>query len=596
MSHDIAKNKDRLFQLTNFTGSSGLAIVFRNHKPVFITDNRYKIQSQIEVDEQVFEIQDPDQSVDLQQLIKDRYDWQNLGGDIMIDGSLFSMQFYENLSKRLLEEGIQLNVNLDQPIIDEAVQISESIKSQSKEAEVKVYKLEEKYSGESSKAKVEKIFSHQKSKNLEAIFVSSPEEVCWVTNLRALGSHEYEPIFNGFLLLMKNERSYLFLDDDCQKGFLKTEAIKQCDIDIEVKSVNEFQSVIQSLDQNLLHSVGIDKKSCQQKYYQILKDKFKHQILFDSFSPISELRVIKNESELKGIKEALKLESAALICFYANLKEKLIKNQVIYEHEGPAILDKIRKEIALDYFLGNSFPMIMGSGPNGAIVHYRAKEGSSLRLQHNLPFLVDTGAQYLFGTTDTTRTHLFDTTLLQKEGHLNYLKDMYTRVLIGNLALQETKFPLGKTYAHQLDALARRSLWEVGEDFKHGVGHGVSHCGPVHEYPHYAYGKNPQSALMLQEGMIITNEPGFYKEGQFGIRIENITQVEKYNDQFLKFKALTLVPYCKNLISRSLLDKSYQRTIKEYYTRIEKDVVPIIKSRNNQYEIDFLGDEMIDFI
>jgi Xaa-Pro aminopeptidase len=209
--------------------------------------------------------------------------------------------------------------------------------------------------------------------------------------------------------------------------------------------------------------------------------------------------------------------------------------------------------------------MILGSGPNGAIIHYRAEEGSSAKLDACTPILCDTGAQYLTGTTDTTRTFLFQEA--KHNSHFySYLKEMYTRVLMGNLDLQTAKFPY-RTYGNQLEGFARRHLWSIGKDFKHGVGHGVSFCGPVHEYPHFAYAKK-SPLIHLQPHMTITNEPGYYEEGQFGIRIENIMVVDKVlnNNDFLCFRPLTLVPYCSRLIQKDLLEKAHQTTVSTYYT------------------------------
>ena len=274
------------------------------------------------------------------------------------------------------------------------------------------------------------------------------------------------------------------------------------------------------------------------------------------------------------MERALKLESAALIAFYAKLENRLVeKREKIYEHEVPVILNELRSQIGSDQYLNmNSFPMILGSGANGAIVHYRAEEGSSLMIDPNQPLLCDTGAQYLTGTTDTTRTFLFkepETQTPDQKAFYNHLKEMYTRVLMGNLDFQTTNFPGGHnkyTYGSQIEAIARRQLWSVGRNFNHGLGHGVSCCGPVHEYPHYAVAKpGPGSpAIHLQEGMIITNEPGYYEEGQFGIRIENIMLIEKFKnskEQLLSMRPLTLVPYCSKLIVKDLLEMSHKRAI-----------------------------------
>lgn len=220
--------------------------------------------------------------------------------------------------------------------------------------------------------------------------------------------------------------------------------------------------------------------------------------------------------------------------------------------------------------MGPSFPAIVGAGPNGAIVHYRPTEENHATCENLLtPILIDTGGHYLDGTTDTTRTLIFSEDYQQDETLAN-LSEMYTRVLMGNLDLQLATFPAKRTMGSSIEALARRHLWEIGSDFSHGVGHGVSHCGPVHEYPHYAFAKSAPYACPLDSGMIITNEPGFYKEGSYGIRIENILHVcaTENHQNFLRFENMTMVPYCKELLERQLLRDEHKSEILEYYEQI----------------------------
>lgn len=213
--------------------------------------------------------------------------------------------------------------------------------------------------------------------------------------------------------------------------------------------------------------------------------------------------------------------------------------------------------------MGPSFPAIVGAGPNGAIVHYRpTKENHAVSSSLSTPILIDTGGHYLDGTTDTTRTLAFSEECIVENPDL---REMYTRVLMGNLDLQMTEFPGDKrTFGSSLESFARRYLWDVGCNFSHGVGHGVSHCGPVHEYPHYAFGKpDGQYASPLESGMIITNEPGFYKEGSYGIRIENMLHIihSHKNANFLAFENLTMVPYCKELLDQALLIDRHKEEI-----------------------------------
>jgi Xaa-Pro aminopeptidase len=233
-------------------------------------------------------------------------------------------------------------------------------------------------------------------------------------------------------------------------------------------------------------------------------------------------------------------------------------------------LHKHRQKYGGEKYLGPSFPAIVGSGPNGAIVHYRPHEGTSLKVTDlGTNILIDTGAHYMNGTTDTTRTIVFSEPL---QGA--YLKEMYTRVLMGNLDLQAATFPGKKTFGMQIESFARQHLWQVGKDFGHGLGHGVSHCGPVHEYPHYAFARSPQYQVPLTPGMVITNEPGYYETNEFGIRIENILTVTTVQEdpEFLGFENLTLVPYCKQLIDKQMLSEKHKHMIRDYYDQIEMNL------------------------
>ena len=200
---------------------------------------------------------------------------------------------------------------------------------------------------------------------------------------------------------------------------------------------------------------------------------------------VSSQKVVKNQTEIDNLKHALLTESCALISTYAQIKAK-ISEGTFYEHHAEAMLRQKRQRYGGDEYLLPSFPAIVGAGPNGAIVHYRPMEGTDRKVTRlDECVLIDTGAHYMQGTTDTTRTLVFSDTANHE------LKEMYTRVLMGNLDLESTCFPAGKTFGYQIEPFARRHLWKAGVDFGHSVGHGVSHCGPVHEYPHYAFARNP---------------------------------------------------------------------------------------------------------
>jgi Xaa-Pro aminopeptidase len=243
-------------------------------------------------------------------------------------------------------------------------------------------------------------------------------------------------------------------------------------------------------------------------------------------------------------------DCAAVIKYFAWLENELKSNPdtVITEYDGARKVDYFRTEG--DYFKGPSFDTISSTGPNGAVIHYKPAKDTALRLNLNEVYLLDNGGQYLDGTTDITRTVHFggtEPTAFQKE--------MYTRVLLGNLDLERLIWPSNSTFAGlDFDAFARRRIWEVGLDYKHGTGHGVGSFLCVHEGPH---GTSRGNKVKFEEGMCVSNEPGYYHDGEFGIRIENINMIQKhpkYADRFY-FENLTVHPYCRELIDKSLLSQ-----------------------------------------
>ncbi|CDW73923.1 x-pro aminopeptidase [Stylonychia lemnae] len=566
MSHDMSKDQDRLYKLTNFTGSNGLAIVFQNRKPIFMTDNRYKLQSQQEINPDEFEIMDPSLSTEISEILTENKSSDQPYASVYIDGSLFPLSFTERIKKQLLKSGIKFEINIKEPLVDQVLQQHPDNQA-NQSNQPKIHGFELKNPGLTFEEKRMLALNHQISKKmgLDSIYVSSPEEVSWFLNMRATGINEYSPIINGFMVISKNHKTYLFVDKQSKQALEQTRLRLEGDI-IEICDLGQFKDRITNLG---LESIGIDRRSCSSGAYEVL-----------------------NQSGIKSIK--FFEESAALISFYAKLNAKLNADEKIHEHDCPQILDEIRQQLAGSSYLSNSFPMICGSGGNGAIIHYRAQDNHSRLLNKDESVLIDTGAQYIQGTTDTTRTLLFSN---KKSSKYDNIREMYTRVLLGNLSLEKTQIPKG-TYGYQIESIGRRHLWEVEKDFSHGIGHGVSHCGPVHEYPHYAYGKDKNSALALQENMIITNEPGYYLENQYGIRIENMLLIEKCenNHEFLKFKSLTLVPYSKNLIDMQLLDQSHKFWIKGYYSQILHEIEPILKRNNKLEALDYLHKETKEFI
>lgn len=286
-------------------------------------------------------------------------------------------------------------------------------------------------------------------------------------------------------------------------------------------------------------------------------------------SPVQLARAIKSEAEKHGMRQAHRRDAAAVVRFLAWLDDNFAG---LDEISAADQLEDFRKEN--EYFKGLSFDTIAGFGPNGAIVHYRASDKTRLPIDDSTLFLLDSGAQYLDGTTDITRTlHLGTPTAAQREH--------YTRVLRGHLALGRATFPKGTTGTH-LDALARLPLWEVGLNYGHGTGHGVGCYLSVHQGPHRV--SPALNDVALEPGMVLSNEPGLYLTGEYGIRIENLVLVtERFPKSdahplgpYYGFEDLTVVPYCRKLIDASLLSPEERAQVDAYHARVRELVAPLL--------------------
>jgi len=282
-------------------------------------------------------------------------------------------------------------------------------------------------------------------------------------------------------------------------------------------------------------------------------------------------KACKNVVEINGAREAQKRDGAAVCEFLAWLNREAPKGK-LSELDAQAYLDACRRRQPL--WQDMSFPTISAAGPNGAVVHYRASDEQCRRLEPGTLYLVDSGGQYLDGTTDVTRTIAIGSSTAEH-------RDRYTRVLKGHIALALATFPKGTTGA-QLDTLARQPLWEVGLDYAHGTGHGVGSYLGVHEGPQRI--SKGGHTVALQPGMILSNEPGYYKNGEYGIRLENLVVVIPAKmgggggREWLAFETITLVPFDASLIDRSLLNAAEREWLNAYHARVREVIGPLVDS------------------
>jgi len=305
-------------------------------------------------------------------------------------------------------------------------------------------------------------------------------------------------------------------------------------------------------------------------------------------SPVTDMKSIKNETEIEGFRQCHIRDGAALCRYFAWLEDQLSIGRELNESQAADQLEKFRSE--LDLFRGLSFTTISSTGPNGAIIHYSPDPQDCAIVKKDQVYLCDSGAQFTDGTTDTTRTWHFGTPTDEE-------KRAFTRVLQGHIAIDQAVVPNGTT-GFIIDSWARRPLWEDGLDYRHGTGHGVGHFLNVHEGPHGIGVRIAYNNSALKSGMTISNEPGYYADGRFGIRIENIVIVRdaktpnNFGDKgFLRFENVTMCPIHKKLVDISLLTASEQKWLDAYHAEVLEKVSPVIERYQDSKALEWLKRE-----
>ena len=519
---------NRLEVISNFSGSAGLAIILKNKNYLF-TDGRYTIQSKIESGKN-FKIHGFEKLTNCSL-------FKNL--TLGIDPKLFTNTQIKNYF--LKHNKIKY---VEKNLIDE-------IKKQKEHTFIPFFSLDKNIVGESINSKLNKISKYLKKNKSDYIFISAPENVAWTLNIRG-GDGPNSPIPNSRLIVSKSKKILLISNLKKCKQLLKNKIIKK----------NEFLD-IKTLPSKILHLKGknfiVDDKSCSIFYENLIKSKFK---IIKREDPIYLLKAIKNKTEIKNMINAHILDGVALTKFLFWIKK--INKKKITEVEAAKKLENFRK--LNKNFLYPSFDTIAGSGKNGAIVHYRAKKEKCRTINRNDILLCDSGGQYNYGTTDVTRTICFS-----KQKHS--IKNIFTKVLKGHIAVATTDVNKDDT-GKKIDKRARKFLNRSNLDYAHGTGHGVGFFLNVHEGPQSITKIN---TVKIREGMILSNEPGYYKTNEYGIRIENLVYVKKIKKN-LSFQNLTMAPIEKDLINFDLLtidEKNYLfKYHLEVYSKISKYLNP----------------------
>ena len=529
---------NRLKIISNFSGSAGLAVILKNKNYLF-TDGRYTIQSQIESGKN-FKI------ISYEKIINcDLFQNLTLG----IDPKLFT---YDQIKKFFLKKNKIKFINNN--LIDE-------IESPKINDNFPFFSLSKKIVGESHISKINKISKYLKINNSDYLFVSAPENVAWILNIRG-GDSPNSPVPNSRLIIGKDKKIFFIAKIKKSKKLLKEKIIHSN----KLIEISEFSKKILELKGN---NFIIDNKSCSIYYEDIIKSQFR---ITKREDPTYLLKAIKNKIVIKNMINAHIFDGAALTKFLYWIKK--VNKKQINEVQAQNKLESFRK--MNKNYLYPSFDTIAGSGKNGAIVHYRAKKENCRIIRKEDILLCDSGGQYKYGTTDVTRTICFSRPK-------KYISDIFTKVLKGHIAVANTNLKKDNI-GSKIDKRARKFLKKSGLDYAHGTGHGVGFFLNVHEGPQSISKINK---VKIREGMILSNEPGYYKKNSFGIRIENLIFVKKTKNKIF-FENLTLAPIEKELINYKLLTSMEKNYLFKYHVNVYSKISKYLNLKERKWLASFI--------
>lgn len=577
--------------LTGFHGSAGTAVVSLEDARLW-TDSRYWNEASLQLDPDCWTLMKAGQpKVDtinqfLSKKAVEKYKETKkplrVGLDPFIHAATYPKELQDAFEEAAKEEGLEdvtigeidtSHGNLVDPVWGDA-------RPPIPTAPFQVHPLE--YAGKTYQEKVEEIRKEMESKKATLAVFSTLDDVAYLLNVRAQGDIEANPVGIAYATVSKSKITLY-----CHPKKVEPADVKEHLKDVTVKSYDDIlEDIKKHCEEDSKNKVWIEKKRSNYAISSVVPEK---QVI-DKQNAVTPMKACKNDAELKGMREAHIADGVAMAKFMAWLEHTIVtEGKKVSEVE---IDQKLTGERAKQPgFKEPSFPTIAGVGSNGAIIHYRAKEGELMKyLDVNNPILIDSGGQYTYGTTDVTRTWHFGAPT-QK------FVDFYSRVLKGNIGLDRMVFP-ENTPGFVLDVFARKTLWEVGKDYGHGTGHGVGAALNVHEGP---MGISPRWANkeVLKKGMVLSNEPGYYEDGNFGIRIENLMEIQYVNPEhdkpeveedksgdkkFLKFSRLTMIPIQKNLIDLDLMSDDELDWLDGYHQEVWEKVSPRLERGTSEYK------------
>jgi len=518
----ISNPKDRLKYISDFTGSYGFALILSKKNYLFV-DGRYTLQANKQ-SRKFFTIKTMPGELP-SKILKDKKI------KIGFDSKLFTKKNLNRFFGKTKCEYISLNNNL----------IDKVWLRKKNKVENKFYTLPSISVGENYKSKVNKIVRNLEKNKADFQFITASENNAWLLNIRGNDS-KYTPLPYSYILIDKKKYIKFFCNlKNISASFKKNFS------NIEFLDINYTNVILSKIQKK---KIIIDRNTCSIYYENII---LKNNKILNQQDPIYALKAIKTRKEIDNIKKAHIYDGAALTKYLFWLKNNFHKKKIT-EISAEKKLFNFRKKNKSFNFL--SFPTISGTGPNGAIIHYKATKNSDRRLKKGDIYLVDSGGQYNYGTTDVTRT-------ISLQNSNKRIKNIFTRVLKGHIAVASFKINKNTT-GSMIDEKARKYLKQINLDYAHGTGHGVGYFLNVHEGPHaISKGNN----VNLQVGMIISNEPGYYEKNNFGIRIENLIYIKK-NRQKNLFENLTMAPIDKELIDLKILNNNEKKWLNDYHERV----------------------------
>uniref|UniRef100_A0A8C9TN22 X-prolyl aminopeptidase (aminopeptidase P) 2, membrane-bound n=1 Tax=Scleropages formosus TaxID=113540 RepID=A0A8C9TN22_SCLFO len=567
LSEYIAPRDARRAWMTGFTGSAGTAVVTQT-RAVLWTDSRYWVQAERQMDCN-WELERDSSVMSIAQwLIQEVPPGQQIG----FDPFLFSIDTFRAFHDHLAPANRVLKSIADN-LVDKLWEGRPEIPPDN------LTRLQDTFVERSWQQKVDEIRERMMENPYEptAVLLSALDETAWLFNLRG-NDIPYNPFFYSYTLLTL-DNIWLFVHNrrvpEELREYLNASSPCQGPHCVQLPGYESVRQHLQSYVAQPDVRVWIGTEYTTQALFEIIAPEEK--LLTSDYSPVLIAKAVKDETERHVLRRAHVRDAVAVIQLLYWLEKNVPGGQET-ELTAARFVENCRSNQALNK--GSSFETISASGPNAALAHYSPTDETCRKLRVEEMYLIDSGGQYLDGTTDITRTLHWGTPT-------DFQKEAYTRVLMGNIEISRTVFPAG-TRGINIEMLGRRALWEVGLNYGHGTGHGVGNYFGVHEWPVGFQSNN----IPFQEGMFTSIEPGYYKENDFGIRIEDVAVVvpakTKHGHGYLTFDTVSLVPYDRKLIDTSLLSPEQLRWLDSYYLKIRTTLGPVLKEQNLSEEFDWL--------